>query len=331
MMRTELAYFQTRDGARLRYGYWKPSHTENAVHSSQTVVIFQGRASFIEKFDHIITGLLARGFHVWAFDWRGQGLSTRMLKERLKGYIDSYQTYLADIHELLHEKILPQQSGALIVLGQSMGGHLALRYMVEHPHIFDMAILTAPLFDLNTGGYSVSVARALSRLACRLGFGESFVIGHGAYDPRKEPFEGNMLTHNRAAFFHHRLLQKQNPDLSVGGVTYQWVEATFDSIDALMKPEKIGRVHVPVMIISAGQEAIVNNARIEQVVSWLPKGIHKVYPGARHQILSEIPEIIEVFWQDFDNFVNQHLYPSQPAGYLTERRLVKTTQLSGMH
>jgi lysophospholipase len=324
-------YFETQDGARLRYGFWPAYESCIGESPPKTVIIFQGRASFIEKFDVAMLGLQKRGYDVWAFDWRGQGLSTRLLPERHKGHIDSYDTYLRDIHELLHTKILPRMQGTFIVLGQSMGSHLALRYIMDHPGIFDIAVLTAPLFDLNTGGYSTSMARFICQTACRIGLGESFVLGHDVYDPRKEPFEGNMLTHNRATFFHHRLMQKNNPDLSIGGVTYQWVDATFQSIDILMQPEKIQNIKIPVLIISAGQEVVVDNSRVEQVASWLPRGSYVLYPEARHQILSETPEIMAQFWQDFESFVEGNVIKAPNNKLeLPERGFIKAAQFAGM-
>ncbi len=330
MVLDNFSYYETSDGTKIRYGFWASNNLCLQNGYPKTVVLFQGRASFIEKFDVIIEGLLRRGFNVWAFDWRGQGLSSRMLDERHKGHIDTYETYLKDAHELLQEKILPNIYGPLIVLGQSMGSHLALRYMSDYPGVFDMAILTAPLLDLNTGGYSKNLARIISQVACRLGLGQAFVMGHDIYDPTREPFEGNMLTHNRAAFFHHRLMQKNNPELSVGGVTYQWVDATFQSIDVLMNAEKMSKITAPVMVISAGEEVVVDNSRAAQAAAWLPSGIYKVYPHARHQILSEIPEIMQQFWRDFEGFIAQHLNYLRRRD-LPESRLVETPQFAGMN
>ena len=322
-------YLEVGDGTRLRYGYWQPDYT---VPNATTVILFQGRASFIEKFETIINGLNARGFHVWAFDWRGQGLSSRMLPEIRKGHIDSYNTYLTDIHALLQRVILPRTQGPCVVLGQSMGSHLALRYMLDHPHVFDRAILTAPLLDINTGGYSKAMARVISAWACKVGLGSTFVLGHNAINPLREPFEGNMLTRNRQAFFKHRKLQKDNPALSIGGVTYGWIDATFKSIDLLMRAEQWRTIGIPILIISAGEDVVVDNSRITEALSWLPQGRLKIYKTARHQILTETDDIMKQFWRDIDEFMPTLAIEALATEWpLTKSRFIKSSQFTRMN
>lgn len=327
MSEKSFSYYQTQDGARLRYAFW-PCTTPLEDYQGD-VIIFQGRASCIEKFIPIAEELTRQGFHVWSFDWRGQGMSTRLLKDRRRGYIDSYETYLEDIDALLTDVILEKVKGPLVILGQSMGSQIALRYLERFPGMIDMAILTAPMFDLNTGGYTPAVARAFAEVMCWLGLGKAYVIGHRGYDPSREPFEGNMLTHDRTSFVLHRNLQKANPDLIVGGVTYGWVKASFDSITYLNRPEILGRIQTPVLGITAGDESVVDNQNVPRYLSWLPKGEHVQYEGARHQLLSESPFYLQRFWKDFMTFFHQHkvtLSPQERA----KRRLIKSSQFSGV-
>lgn len=48
-----------------------------------SVVISSGRTEFIEKYLEVAAELVARGFTVLIHDWRGQGLSQRLLPEPL--------------------------------------------------------------------------------------------------------------------------------------------------------------------------------------------------------------------------------------------------------
>ena len=59
---------------------WNSTGTARA-----SVVLFGGRGEFIEKYATEVVGeLLARGFAVLSMDWRGQGLSSRMLADPAK-------------------------------------------------------------------------------------------------------------------------------------------------------------------------------------------------------------------------------------------------------
>lgn len=339
MHQSTIHYMVTPDGAKIRYGNWTPEknlpeslYKETAKYSDEvkgTIVIMQGRASFIEKFEEVIEGLLKRGHQVWAFDWRGQGISSRMTSNRHQGYIDSYETYIEDFHQLMVEKIYPQKKGPLIALGQSMGSHIVLRYLSERPNYFDAAVLTSPMLDLITGGYPKPVAKAIASMGVMLGLGKHYVFGHGDYEPWREPFEDNLLTHNREIFFKHRRLQIENPLLSIGGVTFGWLKATFDSIEKLLSKEYLERIKIPILIIAAGEEMVVDNTALEPVCEWLHDCRLKIYPGARHQILNEIDLHMQRLWKDFDHFVEDNFETTLPLD-LTEGRLVETTQLPAM-
>ncbi len=301
MLSEPFEYMPTPDGGRMRYKFW-PGAISTVSRTPKTVILMQGRASFMEKFSTVIHQLQSSGYHVWSFDWRGQGLSSRLINDTRKGYIDSYETYIGDFKLLLQNVILPKVRGPLMILGQSMGCHIALRFLERHPGIFDSAFLTAPMLELNTGGYAPSVAKIFVKTACKLGFSTSFVPGHSGYDPAKEPFEGNLLTHDRKSFIEHRDLQRKNPLLSVGGVTFSWAHATFESMAYLNTPERLGKIDIPVYVLLAGEESVVSNVNAPTLLSWLPRCTYKVYAGARHQLLSESPVYMKQFWEDFERF-----------------------------
>ncbi|MBW2643739.1 MAG: alpha/beta hydrolase, partial [Deltaproteobacteria bacterium] len=71
------------DNQRIRYGIWH-SHKEEKRGS---VILLNGRKEFMEKYAETIRELNQRGFNVYSLDWRGQGLSSRMLANRHKGFI----------------------------------------------------------------------------------------------------------------------------------------------------------------------------------------------------------------------------------------------------
>src|SRR5437762_5309030 len=110
-------------GGRTRYARWNASGTPRG-----TILLLTGRGEFIEKYATEIVGeLLGRGFAVIALDWRGQGLSDRMLAERDKGHIDSFATYVADLQLFLDKVVVPVAPRPVLLLCHSMGAHIALR------------------------------------------------------------------------------------------------------------------------------------------------------------------------------------------------------------
>ena len=295
-------YLKTPDGALLRYRHWKPTTTSDIKPS---VLILPGRATAIEKFENVIDILRERGYGVWIFDWRGQGLSTREAGKR--GYIDCYETYLRDLDLFIRTFLKTDYlKRPLMVLGQSMGAHIGLRYMAENPGMINGAVMTAPMLDLNMGAYSRSAARWLSSMMVALGFAKSYIYTQGDYNPVTQPFEGNILTHSQENFYYHRHLQIENPDIVVGGVTFGWVKATLDSINRLNCADMLGQIKEPVKIYAAGEELVVDNSRIEKIADWIPNCELEVILGARHQLLAEVPDVEERIFNGFDRFVQQH-------------------------
>jgi lysophospholipase len=75
----------TSDQGSIRYGIW---HIPKEKRKG-SILLLGGRSEFLEKYSEITGKLNQKGFDVYGFDWRGQGLSSRMLANRHKGFIDS--------------------------------------------------------------------------------------------------------------------------------------------------------------------------------------------------------------------------------------------------
>lgn len=306
------SYMTAPDGLKIRIGHWPALFKKVVNGKTRTMVVMQGRASFMEKFEEVIRQLQEQGFDVWALDWRGQGLSSRILGNHHKGHIDSYETYLQDLHQLVTTYIKPDESQELIAMGQSMGGHLALRYLGENPGIMSGGILACPMLDIKTGAYPRKMARWIARMINRAGMGENYIFGHGNFDPNEEPFEGNYLTHDRERFYSHRVMQVRNPELVLGGATFGWLDASFKSIERIMQQTYLQSITVPVLMVEAGEDDLVENAPFSYIASHLPQCEYRLYPDARHQLFMEADDILERFWGDFNGFMRTY-FDTNPA------------------
>jgi lysophospholipase len=171
-------WFPGAGGARLRAALFPA-----AGDARGSVVLSPGRTEPIEKYFETAADLIARGFVVLIHDWRGQGLSARMLLDPLLGHARGYRNFLADYAALLtaFEARLPRPWFAM---GHSMGGCLTLLAMACGETRFDSAILSAPMLGLNTGAIPAPVARSLSALMSTIRLGGR---GTSATWPRSRP------------------------------------------------------------------------------------------------------------------------------------------------
>jgi len=166
------------------------------------VLLLNGRTEFIEKYLEPVQELQRRGFAVWSLDWRGQGLSSRLLPNLLPGHAVSFGDHLDDLDLLLDRLVLPGLGGQakggppLVLLAHSMGGHLGARLLARRPGLFARAILSAPMMDFRR-------KRGLTRQAVRLLAGAACLVpgvaarpgpGTARLPPLDRPFEDNPLT-----------------------------------------------------------------------------------------------------------------------------------------
>lgn len=299
MRNDRFATFEVADGTRIRYAFWQPEGPPRGA-----VVLLHGRTEFLEKYFETIDELLARGFAVWSKDWRGQGLSSRPLSNARKGHADSFDPLLEDLHVFLTEIVRPSSPGPHIALAHSMGGHLALRYMADRPGFFAKAVLSAPMVDIHTGGMPRPFAEQLARLTVQCGLGRQYLVGMGDADPYAAAFKDNLLTSDPVRFQRSRALTQANPALGLGGPTFAWVHAAYQSIRKLENPDYVRRIDVPVLCLSAAEEQIVRNDAQIRLCHHLPQATFVSFPEARHELLFERDPIRARFWETFDKFTD---------------------------
>ena len=265
-------------------------------------LFLSGYTEFIEKHLESIVELTTRGFRVATLDWRGQGLSDRLLPDRHKGHIDRMETHLEDLQATL-EVLDGFRDGPLLVVGHSMGGHVALRYCLEHRQRVRRAVLIAPMLGIGRPGMPDWLAKRLVEWLCRTPLVDGYIFGGAGYGPRRLRFDGNPLTDDRARFDLMHTLLAENPDLVVADPTFAWVRAAIRSIDAVMAPGVLEGLSTPMLIALAGREVIVSNRAIEEAAARLPAARLERFPDAKHEILREREAIRLAFWEAVDRFL----------------------------
>ena len=288
------------DGTRIRVGHWPAPPGPSAGR----VLLLQGRTEFLEKYDETIADLHRRSFEVWAFDWRGQGLSDRLLANRHKGHIDRFETYLQDLQWFCERVVPPAAPGVpTIVLAHSMGGHIALRALMEGRLRADRAVLSAPMIDLPLSGAARLGIRTLAANAAALGFCGRYAPGMGDYDPDRVKFDGNPLTGDARRFERFHSAITANPDLALGGVTFGWLAAAFRSIAALRSLARTASPGCRVLICTALEDTVVSIAAQAAIGREIEDFTSIGIPGARHETLIETDAVRNIFWEHFDAFV----------------------------
>jgi lysophospholipase len=283
-------WFEGAGGFRLRAALFPAQDPRGSV------VLSGGRTEFIEKYLEVIGELVGRGFTVLTHDWRGQGLSQRLLPDRLKGHAAGYDDFVTD-YGLLLDHFEARLPGPRIAISHSMGGCLTTLVLAKGEPRLNAAMFSAPMLGLLAGKPWIN--RVLVRAANALGLAAGYAIG-GPVDPFAATFEGDQMTHDRARYERNRAILLAERDLVLGSVTWGWVKSALDALERLRSGPEVARIAVPVSVLGAAEDTLIDLDRQRFVASRIPGCQYAVVPGAHHEILMETDDIRAVFWNAFD-------------------------------
>ena len=283
------------DGIRIRYVVETPEDW-----MGDAIFVLTGRAETVEKYDRVARRLLARGLRVVRMDWRGQGGSDRLLANPHKGHVAAFADYLRDLDQLLQQE--SPKDGRTFILAHSMGAHIALRHVMDHPDAVDGMILVSGMFRIQTDPLPGWLASGIARIAVWLGNADRYLPGAGDYDPDL-PFAGNDLTGNPEEFQRFRELLAKRPSLQLGGPTYGWLAASCVSRQKLDKRLLKTPPDLPILVLAGSEDRVVSVTRQKEVASLCPDSQYRQFDGARHELLMEREEIQDAVWASLLQFL----------------------------
>ena len=288
---------RTPDGVELRFVRWGAP-----AKGKGTVCVFTGRGEFIEKYFETVRDLRERGFAVAMIDWRGQGHSSRQLRDPRKGYVESFSDFEIDVGTFMERVVIPDCPPPYFALAHSMGGAVMLRVAHSGKRWFERIVLVAPMIDLPGARASLPL-RMLMRTLRLAGFGSSYVPGSNVDLARASGFAGNPLTSDPVRYARNAAIFKKDPAVGIGSPTVAWLDAAFSAMVEFRAADYPSHIHQPILMVAAGSDTIVSGPAIAGFAARLPQGSHRVIEGAKHEILQELDGYRAQFWAAFDAFV----------------------------
>ena len=287
-------WFAGAGGARLRAALFPPPDAARG-----SVILSPGRTEPIEKYFEAVGRLTAAGYHVLVHDWRGHGLSQRLGADD-RGHARGWRDFLTDYGALLtaFETRLPKP---WIALGHSMGGCLTLLALSQGEQRFSGCVLSSPMLGLNTGQVPLTAARTLAGGLAAIGLGRGLAVARTPV----ESFEDNVLTHDPARYRRNNDQVLAHPELVVGPPTWAWLDFAFRATAVLQQGTGVAAIAIPVSIVAAGDERVVDNSATERVAARLRNGRLTLIPGAFHELMQETDVIQAQFWRAFDDLADR--------------------------
>jgi len=294
-------YFTTPDRVRIRYATFPKG--EGAAKG--TVCLVQGRTEFIEKYFETITDFQKRGFAVATFDWRGQGGSDRLIRNRTLGYVRSFEDYWVDLRSFHANVLLPDCPGPFYLVGHSMGGLVSLIAATRDRMMFDRVFLSAPMVGLDHQPMGPTGMALLADTLSLLGLG-AMPTGRAADQPPSEKnFPSNPLTSDLVRYMRTVDTWKARPDLIIGKPTFKWAAAAMHAMAYAASDRFPLAVKAPVLMLAAALDRVVSTATTEQLGLRMRTGRHMVVPSAQHELFMENDAIRAQVFAAFDAFITE--------------------------
>ena len=270
-----------------------------------SLLFMPGRGDFYEKYLETFEYWRGRGWRVTAADWRGQAGSGRFGADAVTGHIDDFGAWIADL-AAFWAAWAEGRTGPLVLVGHSMGGHLALRAVANEA--LDPApntlVLSAPMLDVMPERVPLAVRQGAARLMCWIGDARRPAWKWSERPGQLPAFRQALLTHDADRYADEVWWRSARPELAMGPGSWGWVRGAQASIRALMRPGVLEAVTIPVLIVATRADRLVSPRAIERAAARLPNA-RVLWFGdeAAHEILREVDAVRDRALEDIDRFL----------------------------
>lgn len=291
-------WFRGAGGLRLRLGYWPADQNARG-----TVFVSPGRSEPIEKYYELIGDLNARGFCVVVHDWRGQGLSARLLPDRLKCHARASDELLDDFQRLL-DAFEDRAPKPWLVIGHSMGGALNLATLVKGEPRIAGALLVNPMLSVKTGKHALWTVNFQVNWQVSQGHGTDYVPDLFE-DPFESTFERDAISHDRERWERWREQLFSCPHLAVGSPTWGWLQFALRLGETLLrdKLKLLKKVRTPITFICSGEDTVIAKQPTRALARKIAGAQYIEVPGAGHELLIESDDYRNEALKAFDELV----------------------------
>ena len=251
---------RTLAGASLYYQSWLPVDTPTGV-----LLVAHGLAEHSGRYEHFASFFVARGYAVFAIDHLGHGKS-----DGDRCHIRQFSDYTDGISLLLDQVREECPATAVFLIGHSMGGLIATRFLIDKQAEFAGCVLSGPLLAAaaKPPAFQLMLVRFFSRVLPKL---------------RVMPLDASQVSRDPAVVEKYR----NDPLVFTGKVTARLVEQLFSEMAWLR--DQLERIRLPILILHGSEDGLTSpegsKTLHENAASDNKKLI--IYEGLYHEVYNE--------------------------------------------
>lgn len=260
---------QHRHGLELYWQSWLPGPMPRAA-----LLFVHGLAEHSGRYRFPIEYFTPLGYACYGLDLRGHGRS-----EGVRVHVASFDDYDADLKLMLREMRERHPGLPIVLAGHSMGGLVALRYLLNHSHEVQAAMISSPLLAAHPSAkppaHLVRVAKILSAVWPTLLFKTKLDAAAISKDPAVvEAYRSDKLVSSK--------------------VSARWFTAVLAAQqDAFART---GNLRTPLLLMQSGADRLVDPGATARWAEQAAPELVSFYswPGLYHEMWNE-PERRQVF------------------------------------
>ena len=268
--------FQGAEKLELYYQSWHPPDLAKAV-----VVVVHGHGGHSGIFTRLVEYLVDRDYIIYSFDLRGHGRSPGQ-----RGYINCWAEYRADLAAFLQLVRTQESQLPLFLIGQSMGGTIALDYLLKESPQIQGLVLMSPALGLNVSPWKLLIGRMLSGIRPHFALDAGIDLSTGSRDPEVvAAYAQDTLRHSQGTARLATELLK----------TIDWVNAHADELQ------------LPLLVLHGGSDRVTPLASSRAFVERVTIADKKLreYPDSYHELHNDL-NYLEVL-ADINDWLEKHL------------------------
>ena len=294
---------RSQDGLALRIGVWSDSSTNKG-----TVFLLPGRADFIEKLGHAMCDFHSLGYSVCVLEFRGLGLSDRLIADRRAGHVDRFTDYQHDVRAAVSAASELELPEPFFLHGNSMGGCIGLRSAIEGVS-FKACAFTSPMWGVQLPRILHLIATPITNAVRTLGFGHRFAPGrNGDNETLNWTFDENEITGDADMFAHLQHVNRKVDDHWIGGPTIGWLQQALQETKYLAKQPA---PNIPCIAFSAERDQLVDRAAIEQRMNSWTDSTYQMVSAAKHDLLRAGADVRSSVLTDICTFFDGFTHKSE--------------------
>ena len=274
-----LRTFTAADGENLAIHDWALAPGEPV---RATVLLVHGLGEHVGRYDAVARRLNDWGFAVRGYDQYGHGESAGP-----RGGLTSDARLLDDLADMVDATRARMPAGQpLVLLGHSMGGLVASRFVALQLRPVDALVLSSPALDPGLNAVQKLLLATLPRIAPDLRVGNGLDAQYLSHDPAV------VAAYLADPLCHDRISARLARFIATGG------------------PATVARAAhwtVPTLLLWAGSDKLVNPAGSRAFASAAPKGVVQshCFEPLFHELFNESPELADPVFERLHHWLVQ--------------------------